>query len=115
MVDAGDNLSVILSMIDPSDPFELDLGNAPHLAADPSLRVDDALDVLVGDPEIYVDESEGSADWLLVGPVPGGQILVIPIAESRYSGCSKVRPITILRAPSHIEDRYLADKEGDAQ
>ena len=115
MVEAGVNLSVLLAMIDPFDPFEVDKENGPHLAADVDLSLDDALDVLTGDPEFYVDETDGSADWLMVGPIPGGQIIVVPMSESRYSGYSKVRPITILKAPMQIEQRYLDDKGGNAQ
>lgn len=113
MVRAGANISVILTMIDTADPFEVDANNEPHLSADPQFCVDDALDVLAGDPEFYEDESEGSGEWLMVGPVPGGLLLVVPVSQSRYSGYSKVRPITILRAPPHIEQRYLGDKRGD--
>ena len=96
------------------DPFEVDMGNAPHLAAREGLGLDDAMDVLFGDPEFYEDDSEGSADWLMVGRVPGGEILVVPIAQSNYLWLSKVRPITVLRAPIHIEQRYLDDKRGEA-
>jgi hypothetical protein len=97
-------------MLDEKHPFEVDAGNLPHLMAESYPCLADAYDVYFGDPEYYVDESEGSADWLMVGPVPGGEILVVPIAESHHSGYAKVRPITILRAPPHIDRLYLDDK-----
>jgi hypothetical protein len=107
-----EDVEAVLSKSTKSVPEHSEIGNAPHLSADPALGLDDALDVLFGDPEFYEDDGAGSADWLMVGPVPGGLILVVPIAQARYSGYSKIRPITVLRAPLHIEQRYLSDKEG---
>lgn len=98
-------------MLDPEDPFEIDIKNSPHLMAD-GFCLDDAYDVFYGDPEYYVDESEGSADWLMVGSVPGGDILVVPIRQAEYSGFSKVRPITIFVAPLDLQQHFLDDKRG---
>jgi hypothetical protein len=111
VVKAGDTFSVLLAMLDPSEPFEVDSKNAPHLIAK-GFCLDDALDAFFGDPEFYVDDSEGSADWLMVGAVPGGDTIVVPLAPSHLSGISKVRPITIFRAPLDIQGRYLDDKSG---
>jgi len=110
VVEAGANLSVVLSLLDPDDPFEIDEANGPHLAAEQGLGLEDALDVLFGDPEFYDDDSGGSADWLMVGLVPGGEVLVVPLAQARNSGFGKLRPITVLPAPLHIEQRYFQDK-----
>jgi hypothetical protein len=110
MPQPGDQFDVILSFLDLEDPFEIDLGNLPHLMADPELGLDDALDVLLFDaPVFYEDDSAGSAEWLLVGEIPGGEVIVVPIARSNHSGLSKVRPITILYAPNHVIRRYRED------
>lgn len=62
--------------------------------------------------ECYEDLSDGSAAWLMVGSVPGEQVLMVPISPSRYSGLSKVRPITVFSAPDFLAERYYNDKEG---
>jgi len=100
-----------MAYLDPSDPFEIDGKNGPHLLVH-GYSHEDAYDVFFGDPEFYVDDSEGSGDWLMVGPVPGGDILVVPICHSHNSGFSKVRPIAIFRASLEIEVRFFDDKRG---
>jgi hypothetical protein len=108
----GASFSVLFSLLDPVEPFEWDPDNLPHLVDNPYYGPDDALDVFHDDPECYEDDSEGSGDWLLVGQVPGSEILMVPIAQSRYSGFSKVRPITVFPAPEWLKERYWRDKEG---
>jgi hypothetical protein len=107
----GASFSVLFSLLDPVNPFEWDDDNLPHLHDDPYFGPEDALDVFKDDPECYEDDSDGSADWILVGQVPG-EILMVPIAQSRYSGFSKVRPITVFPAPESLKERYRQDKEG---
>lgn len=105
---------MLFALLDLSDPFEWDMDNLPHLLDDPYYGPDDALDVLHDAPECYEDDSGGAGDWLLVGEVPGA-ILTVPVAQSRYSGLSKVRPITIFEAPDELAARYLHDQGGDSQ
>jgi len=107
----GASFDVLFTLLDPVEPFEWDEGNLPQLADDPYYGPDDALDVYHDDPECYEDESEGAGDWLLVGEVPGGVVLTVPIAQSHYSGLSKVRPITVFAAPADLAERYRKDKE----
>ena len=83
----------------------------PDVLDDPYYGPDDALDVYHDDPECYEDESNGAGDWLLVGEVPGGEILTVPVTQSYYSGLSKVRPITVFAAPAFLAERYVQDKE----
>lgn len=110
MVKPGANIDVLFSLLDPQDPFEWDLENEPHVVGEPGMDRDDVLDVWCDEPQFYEDDTEGSADWLMVGEVSGPEVLVVPIAQSHYSGYAKVRPITIFTAPPHIADRYRQDK-----
>ena len=110
VVKPGVNIDVLFSLLDPEDPFEWDHENEPHLVGEPGMDREDVGDVWTDDPEFYEDDSEGSADWLMVGQVPGDAILVVPIAQAQYSGYAKVRPITIFIAPPHVADRYRQDK-----
>lgn len=111
MVEAGESFSVLHSLLDRNDPFEWDEDNLPHTASHPFHGPDDAMDVFFGEPEFYEDASDGSASWLMVGEVPGGDILVVPLATSQYSGYAKVRPLGVFEAPQHIINRYYQDKE----
>ena len=113
VVKPRERFEMLMSLLDPVDPFEIDSKNRPHLYAR-GFCPDDAYDIFFGDPEYYVDDSEGSADWLMVGSVPGGDVLVVPIAQSEYSGYSKVRPITIFSASLEVQERFLDDKKGGA-
>lgn len=102
---------MIFALLDFQDPFEWDIDNLPHMHDDPYYGPEDVLDVLHDAPECYEDESGGTGDWLLVGQSSAGEVLVVPIAQSNYSGFSKVRPITVFAAPAFVRDRYLQDKE----
>jgi hypothetical protein len=113
VVEDGLQIETIWSLLDLSDPFEWDIANLPHLLRRPMYGPDDALDVMADSPVCYEDESEGSADWLIVGEVPGGEVLVVPVTTSAYSGYSKLRPITVFKAPMHLENRYR--QEGVAE
>lgn len=103
----GPDLAAI-DLLDPSEPFEIDTQNA-HLFKHPHLGIDDAYDVYFGDPEFYEDLSAGPADWLMVGEVPGGQVLVVPLAPPNASGFNKMRPIGVFEASQQLVDRYHAD------
>ncbi len=95
--------------IDWNDPFEVDEQNA-HLAKHPGLCLDDALDVAANDPLFY-EACAGPADWLMVAEVPGGDVLVVPLAPSNYSGYMKMRPIGVYPASGELLDAYLRDRE----
>jgi hypothetical protein len=98
-------------LLDAEEPFEIDDQNA-HLFKHPLLGLDDALDVWSSDAEFYEDDSDGPADRLMVGEIPGGDVLVIPLAPSNHSGFAKMRPIGVFRASQYTVDRYRADREG---
>jgi hypothetical protein len=111
MVEDGADFSVLFALLNPADPFEWDDVNLPHLFDGSDYGPDDALDVFHDSPECYEDDSEGAGEWLLVGEVPGGEVLTVPVVRSRYSEFSKVRPITIFSAPSWLRERYYQDRE----
>jgi hypothetical protein len=107
----GASFSVLFALLNPLDPFEWDLDNLPHLLDDPYYGPNDALDVLQDAPECYEDDSDGAGSGCWWGRSQGGEILMVPVAQSRYSGLSKVRPITVFVAPANLAERYRQDKE----
>lgn len=112
MVRRGESPDIVaIDLVDANDPFEVDHQNA-HLFKHPMLGLDDAMDVWSSDPEFYEDESDGPADWLMVAEVPGGRVLVVPLATSNYSGYLKMRPVGVFDAAQHLLDRYRADRGG---
>jgi len=110
VVKDGVEIDTIWALLDLADPFEWDIYNLPHFHRRPYFGPDDALDVMAGSPSCYEDDSDGSADWLIVGEVAGSDILVVAVTTSHYSGHSKLRPITIFRAPKFLEERYIQEK-----
>ena len=109
MVRQGDSPDIVaIDLLDPDDPFEIDHQNA-HLFKHPFLGTDDALDVFQSDPEFYEDDT-GPADWLMVAEVPGGRILVVPLAPANNSGFTKMRPIGVFDAGPALVERYLNDR-----
>jgi len=71
---------------------------------------DDVLDVYFGLPLFYPAKEGGSADWLMVGEVPGGVILCVPLAPSRMLRHNKARPIGVYEASRWLRDMYLEDR-----
>jgi hypothetical protein len=59
-------------------------------------------------PVAYLRRRERSCETF---PYVFEVILTVPVALSRYSGLSKVRPITIFEAPNELAERYLHDRE----
>ncbi len=109
-----------LRLLDDEDPFEIDDGNRPHLfkhlPMDSRGRVvavgpEDVLDVyLDGDPSFFEAKEGGSADWLMVGMVPGLTICV-PLAPPNSGDVRRCRPIGIYKTSEADRIRYL---RGDA-
>lgn len=101
--------------IDPEDPFEIDAANRPHLfkhhgRADGrviTLSEADIYDVFHHDPQ-FRPASHGPAEWLMMGEVPGGLVLVVPLAPARSDEPSKCRPIGVYQATSREVAQYRA-------
>jgi hypothetical protein len=53
---------------------------------------------------------EGGADWLMVAEVPGGDVLVVPLAKPNSGQVTKGRPIGIYRAAERLKQRYLEER-----
>jgi hypothetical protein len=92
-----------IDQLDPDDPFEIDAQLA-HLFKHFPLGVDDAYDVYFSGP-VYFPARHGPAE-LLVGEVPGGEVLVVPLCASNSGDPTKVRPIGCYRAGTDLEQQF---------
>jgi hypothetical protein len=97
-------------LLDDQDPFELDHGNRPHLFSHGTLSEDDLYDVWSNDPLFFPAPEKGDADWLMVAEVPGGEILMVPLAKPRSADRTKARPIGLYRAGQQLRRRYLKER-----
>jgi hypothetical protein len=104
-------------LLDPDDPFEIDRGNRPHLAQRPGFAEDDVYDVWWDDPVFFEYEGEGSAEWLLVGEVPGRDpsddgplVLVVPLSAPKRWDPTKARPVTLYVASRSLKQRYFEER-----
>ncbi|MEX2406713.1 MAG: hypothetical protein WD834_05190 [Actinomycetota bacterium] len=97
-------------LLDPEDPFELDMGNIPHLFKH-GYTPDDAYDVYYGLPLYYEGDEDDPADWLMTGLVPG-DILTVPLASPNSGDPRKARPIAIFRTGRLDAAKYSSDLEG---
>lgn len=106
------------TLLHPADPFEIDVGNLPHLH--PHLPTDDegrVVPVGVGDlyeaylgvPRFYEADEYGDADWLMLGEIPGGLIISVPVAPANSGEYNRCRPIGLYSAVTRLKARYLAD------
>jgi hypothetical protein len=96
-------------LLDPDDPFEIDT-QIVHLFKHHGLSPDDIYDVWYGEPLFYPAAPGGHADWLMVGEVPGGTVLVVPLAPSRDGNYSKARPVGVYKAPGWLDTQYRKDR-----
>jgi hypothetical protein len=111
----GKRVRFDLRLLDDEDPFEIDDGNRPHLfkhlPTDSRGRLvavspEDVLDVyLYGDPSFFEAKEDGSADWLMVGTVPGLTICV-PLAPPNSGDVRRCRPIGIYKTSEADRIRY---------
>jgi hypothetical protein len=97
-------------LLDDQDPFELDHGNRPHLFSHGTLSEDDLYDVWFNDPLFFPAAEKGDADWLMVAEVPGGEVLMVPLAKPRSGDVTKARPIGLYRAGQRLRQRYLEER-----
>jgi hypothetical protein len=99
-----------LELLDDEDPFEIDEANRPHLFSHETFGDDDLDDVWTSDPLFFRARPEGGADWLMVAEVPGGDVLVVPLAKPNSGQVTKARPIGIYRAAERLKQRYLEER-----
>lgn len=97
-------------LLDDDDPFEVDTGNRPHLAKHFPFTDEDLLDIWAGDVIFYPAAPDGSADWLMVGEVPGEGIVVVPLAKPKSGDRARARPIGIYRASQALRREYRRDR-----
>jgi hypothetical protein len=100
-----------IEALDPEDPFELDDGNLPHLAKHAPFTAEDLNDILASDPLFYEAKSDGPADWLMVGEVPGHFTpVVVPLAKPDSGDPTKCRPIGIYEVTGQFLENYLVER-----
>ncbi|MGH9116778.1 MAG: hypothetical protein ACRD0A_02540 [Acidimicrobiales bacterium] len=94
-------------LLDPSDPFEIDDANRPHLAKHSRHTDADLLD-LWGDGNLLFAEAaaDGPADWILIAALPGGEVIQVPLAPPRRGDWSRCRPIGIYPANQSQQRLY---------
>jgi hypothetical protein len=102
-------------LLDAEDPFEFDMDNLPHLhkhvirdnrGVSVSVGAADLVDAYIyGDPSFYPAATEGTADWLMVGTVPGA-ILCAPLAPARSGNVTQCRPIGLYTPSESLAQRY---------
>jgi len=109
-----------VGFLDPVEPFELDPGNRPHLFKHVeavgshwiAFGEEDLRDVYLSDrTQFYPASEEGDAHWLMVGEIPGGPVLVIPLAPPNSGDVTQCRPIGIYSADRDLRATYLQDAE----
>jgi hypothetical protein len=107
------------TLLDPEDPFEIDDGNRPHLNKHlPTnakgvlipVGIGDILDMYhYGIPRFYEGYDDGDADWLMLGEIPGGMIICVPVASPQSEDYARRRPIGLFPAVTRMRERYLTE------
>lgn len=105
-----------VDLLDPENPFEIDDGNRVHLykhlpeddkGRPVAVGPEDLLDAYIyGDPAFYEADPTGSADWLMIGQVPG-LVICVPIAPPNSGDVRFCRPIGIYKPSVEDRNRYL--------
>ena len=96
-------------LLDGDDPFEVDVQLA-HLFKHETFGLDDAYDVFASDPLFFEAADDRAADWLMVAEVPGGDVLVVPLAPPRRGDARKARPIGVYRASEWLKQQYFDER-----
>lgn len=94
--------------LDPEDPFELDMGNRPHLFKHDHYSEPDLYDIFC-DAVYYPARDGGAAELLMVGQPPGEPPLVVPLAPANSGNPRKARPIGIYVATGTLREAYFRD------
>lgn len=103
-------LRLALDRLDEQAPFELDVGNIPHLAKHAPFTHQNLPEVLFfGEPLFYPAAEAGEADWLMVGELAGEGVVVVPLAPPASGDPRRCRPIGIYRAGRALAARYRTD------
>jgi hypothetical protein len=97
---------LVLEDLDDEDPFEIDMGNEPHLFKHDNYGTDDLLDIWASHPVFFEARDDGPADWLMVDQPPGEDPLCVPLAPSKSGDPRKARPIGIYPATGKLLASY---------
>lgn len=72
--------------------------------------IDDVLDMYRdGIPRFYEADDKGDADWLMLGEIPGGLIICVPVAPPNSGNYRLCRPIGLYSAVTRMRERYLSE------
>jgi hypothetical protein len=98
-----------LELLDDEDPFEIDEANRPICSL---MRPSAMMTLTMYGRAIRCSSRQGlrGADWLMVAEVPGGDVLVVPLAKPNSGQVTKARPIGIYRAAERLKQRYLEER-----
>ena len=91
--------------LDETDPFEVD-DQLIHLYKHQGMDLCDVYEVWMDNPLFYPGREDKSADWLMVGQVPG-DILLVPLAAGRT--VNKARPIGVYPCRGQLDRQYRED------
>ena len=95
-----------LDLLDPDDPFEVNgfptCSNTKYLDWRTCMTFG-------GTTPCSTRLLPAPADWLMVGEVPGG-LLVVPLMKPNSGDETKVRPIGVYRAPAWLDSQYRDDR-----
>jgi hypothetical protein len=92
-------------LLDEEDPFEVDAQLA-HLYKHSGLGPEDAYEVWADNPRFY-PATYLPAHWMLIGEVPGNQVLAVPLCPGNTP--EKCRPIGVYSAPAWLDRQYRQD------
>ena len=100
--------------LDSDDPFEVDAGNAPHLAKHLFMSDRRPVVVTIGDVRDYyaaarffeADPTRGPADWLLVCRIDS-VVVTVPVIPANSGDPAKCRPIALFETTSDDLTAYL--------
>jgi hypothetical protein len=103
--------------LDPDDPFEVDAGNAPHLAKHLLMVDGRPVIVTIGDVRDYygatvfyeADPARGPAHWLMVCRIDS-VVVTVPVIPANSGNQGKCRPIGLFETTGEDLLAYLEDE-----
>jgi hypothetical protein len=103
-----------IDALDDEDPFEVDQGNAPHLAKHAGCDPELLYSMWAEDPQFH-EAKYRPAHWYMVARV-AGTVYCATLMPSQYSGPDKCRPIGLMEAPPSMVDDWRNKRDtGEAR